>query len=119
MEEIRMFARVLKCKRGVLPFKYLGVPVGANMRKASSWEPIISKFQSKLSSWKAKMLSFGGRLVLIKSVMSNLPVYFFSLYRAPSKVIKYIDRIRMNFFGVGASKIKKYLGFHGKMLLLP
>nr|GEU95267.1 ribonuclease H-like domain, reverse transcriptase, RNA-dependent DNA polymerase [Tanacetum cinerariifolium] len=41
---------------------------------------------------EARMLSFGGRLVLIKSVMSNMPVYFFSLYRALCKVIKSLDR---------------------------
>ena len=53
------------------------------------------------------MLSFGGRLVLIKSVMSNLPVYFFSLYRAPSEIIKILDRNRMNFFWVGGLEDKK------------
>ncbi|PWA52463.1 Glycoside hydrolase, family 81 [Artemisia annua] len=73
LEEVRSFARLLKCKGEVLPFKYLGLLVSANMRKVSSWKTIIDKFQSKLSLWKAKMLSFRGRLVLIKSVMSNLP----------------------------------------------
>lgn len=99
----------------LLPFKYLGLPVGANMRKAFSWDSIISKFQSKLSSWKAKMLLFAGRLVLIKSVMSNLPVYFFSLYWAQCKVIKALDRIRMNILGWEPRRKKIYHGFHGKM----
>lgn len=30
--------------------------------------------------------------------MSNLPVYFFSLYLAPCEIIKTLDRIRINFF---------------------
>nr|KAJ0185609.1 hypothetical protein LSAT_V11C900469600 [Lactuca sativa] len=38
-----------------------------NMLLESNWKPIISKFQEKLSNWKASTLSFGGRLTLIKA----------------------------------------------------
>ncbi|PWA63752.1 reverse transcriptase domain, Reverse transcriptase zinc-binding domain protein [Artemisia annua] len=65
------------------------------------------------------MLSFGGRLLLIKSVMSNLPVYFFSLYRAPCKVIKYLDRIRMNFFWGGSLEDRKISWISWKDITAP
>ena len=47
-------------------FSYIGIPVGANMTLKRNWRPIIDKFQSSLSIWKAKTLSLGGRLTLIK-----------------------------------------------------
>ena len=69
--KIDNYARILGCEKGSLPFLYLGVPVGANMSLKRNWLPIIEKTKSKLSAWKEKTLSFGGRLTLIQSVLDN------------------------------------------------
>ncbi|KVI06675.1 hypothetical protein Ccrd_014968 [Cynara cardunculus var. scolymus] len=47
-----------------------------------SWTPIIEKFKYRLSLWKARSISFRGRLTLIKLVLGSLALYFFSLFRA-------------------------------------
>ncbi|PWA65795.1 reverse transcriptase domain, Reverse transcriptase zinc-binding domain protein [Artemisia annua] len=57
-----------------LPCTYLGLPIGANMNKGDNWKPIIENFHKKLTSWKARNLSFGGRLTLIKSVLVCSPI---------------------------------------------
>ncbi|GKA18014.1 hypothetical protein Tco_0697851, partial [Tanacetum coccineum] len=59
-------------------------------------------FSEKLSSWKAKNVSYGGRLTLVKSVLGSLPLYCFSLFRAPLKVINVLEGIRRQFFWGGA-----------------
>ncbi|KAJ9556398.1 hypothetical protein OSB04_011012 [Centaurea solstitialis] len=82
-DEVLGWTRVIGCGSGSLPFTYLGLPVGASMKKVSHWEKVIIKFKNKLSSWKAKWLSFGGRLSLVKSVLSSLPLYYFSFFHAP------------------------------------
>ncbi|GKB75710.1 hypothetical protein Tco_0942605 [Tanacetum coccineum] len=64
----------------------------------------------RLSSWKSKSLSFGGRLTLVKSVLGSLGVYYFSTFKAPSKVINTLEGIRRKYFG-DALWMKK--GFHG------
>ncbi|KAJ9565542.1 hypothetical protein OSB04_001508 [Centaurea solstitialis] len=97
-EEVQKVAHWLNCKKGSIPFTYLGLPVGDNMAKASAWKPIIDKFKSRLSLWKAKHLSAGGRLCLIKSVLGGLGNYFFSLYKAPNKVLSSLESIRRRFF---------------------
>lgn len=56
----RVAAEFLHCKSGEIPFKYLGLPVGANPRKVSTWEPIIVTLERKLALWKGRYLSFGG-----------------------------------------------------------
>ncbi|KAJ9564171.1 hypothetical protein OSB04_000137 [Centaurea solstitialis] len=48
--------------------------------------------------WKADSLSAGGKLTLCKSVLGSLGLYFFSLFRAPIKVIGELERIRRRFF---------------------
>ncbi|GJX97357.1 reverse transcriptase domain, reverse transcriptase zinc-binding domain protein [Tanacetum coccineum] len=78
-----------------------------NMRRLGAWRPVIEKFKKRLSGWKAKSMSFGGRLTLVKSVLGSLPLYHFSMFRVPSCVINALESIRRNFFGVGWGKIKK------------
>ncbi|CAI8606064.1 unnamed protein product [Vicia faba] len=36
-------AKVLNCKVRSVPFLYLGLPVGANPRNTSTWDPVIDK----------------------------------------------------------------------------
>lgn len=77
------------------------------MNLGKNWRPIIRKFQSKLSNWKSKTLSFGGRLTLIKSVLGNLPTYFMSLFKAPSGVLEELEKIRRRFLWGGQEDKKK------------
>jgi len=96
-------AQLLECQIVQLPLTYLGVPLGANMRKIASWQPVIEKIQLKLSSWKAKCLSRPGKLVLIKSVLNSLPVCYLSLFKMPKGVAKEIIKLQRNFLWSGDS----------------
>jgi len=88
-----MAAAELQCKLIELPITYLGVPLGANMRKFSSWQPVIDRIKIRLSTWKANCISRAGRLVLIKVVLSSLSVYYLSIFKMPKKVIAEIIRL--------------------------
>nr|GEY70179.1 putative RNA-directed DNA polymerase, eukaryota, reverse transcriptase zinc-binding domain protein [Tanacetum cinerariifolium] len=48
-------------------------------------------FHKRLSKWKSKSLSIGGRLMLIKSILGRLGVYYFSTFKAPIKVINKLE----------------------------
>ncbi|GKB13304.1 hypothetical protein Tco_0847227, partial [Tanacetum coccineum] len=61
---------VLKC-----PFYYLGTRVGGSMTRVQAWQEIVEKVKSRLSKWKSKTLSIGGRLTLLKSVLGSIPVF--------------------------------------------
>ena len=80
---------------------YLGIPLGANMRKIASWQCIIDKIQKRLSSWKSSCLSMADRLVLIKSVLNYLPIYYLSLFSLPKKVANEIIRLQRRFLWTG------------------
>ncbi|GAU23785.1 hypothetical protein TSUD_26930 [Trifolium subterraneum] len=60
------------------------LPIGGNPRRIQFWLPLIEKIRKRLSGWKCKNLSIGGRLILLKSVLSSIPVYFLSFFKAPS-----------------------------------
>ena len=66
------------------------------------------RFQKKLSGWKDKMLSIGGRLVLINSVLSNLSMFMLSFFEVPRGVLKRLDYYRSRFFWQSDGHKKKY-----------
>ncbi|GJZ46309.1 RNA-directed DNA polymerase, eukaryota [Tanacetum coccineum] len=70
-----------------LPFTYLGV------------------------KWKAKALSVGGRLTLIKSVLGSLPTYYMSMFKVPDGVLNHLDGLR-NSFLLGADKDERKMTFY-------
>jgi len=91
-------AMVLNCKVGSVPFVYLGMPIGGNPRRLSFWELLLNRIKSRLLGWSSKHLSFGGRLILLKSVLSSLPVYALSFFKAPTGIISSIESLFNCFF---------------------
>ncbi|GJV84912.1 RNA-directed DNA polymerase, eukaryota, reverse transcriptase zinc-binding domain protein [Tanacetum coccineum] len=96
--KVRSTAESIGCSTFVSPFNFLGVKVGGLMSRRSSWDDVIGKLSSRLSKWKLKALSIGGRLTLIKSVLSSLPLYQMSSSKCPMGVISNLESIRHNFF---------------------
>nr|GEV85334.1 RNA-directed DNA polymerase, eukaryota, reverse transcriptase zinc-binding domain protein [Tanacetum cinerariifolium] len=79
-------------------FKYLGIMVGENMSSIRAWDETVNKLKLRLSSWKLKTLSIGGRLTLLKLVLGSTPIYNMSLFKVPKAVLKSMESIRLNFF---------------------
>ena len=77
-------ASVLRCRVGKVPFVYLGLSIGGDSCRLIFWEPLLRSIKSRLSGYSSRFLSFGGRLVLLKSVLTSLPVYAVSFFKAPS-----------------------------------
>ena len=105
--EVNDVANLLGCQIGETPFDYLGIKVGANMNRCNNWRKVVEIFEGRLSSWKARLLSIGGRVTLIKAVLQSLPVYYFSLYKAPDKILKTLDGLMKRFLWAGSDSVKK------------
>ena len=73
--------------------KYLGLPLGATFKDKTIWNPILEKMERRLAGWKRLYLSKGGRVTLIKSILSNLPTHFLSLFPIPASVANQIERL--------------------------
>jgi hypothetical protein len=61
-----------------------------------------------MSSWKGKLLTVGGWLVLISSVLTGLPLFMLSFFRIPKRVLKKLDYYRSRFFWQCDEHKKKY-----------
>lgn len=49
-----------------------GLPV--DVSKPSAFDPLLQNINRRLQSWKARMLSLAGKLILIKSVLEALSI---------------------------------------------
>jgi len=83
-------ASLLNCKVGKIPFLYLGLSIGGDPRRLGFWEPVVSNIKSRLAVWQSRFLSFGGRLIHLKSVLASLHVYALSFFKAPPGIISLI-----------------------------
>jgi len=59
---------------------------------------VEDRFEKRLSGWKGKLISVGGRLVLINSVLSSLPMCFVILFEVPHGVLRKIEYYRSRFY---------------------
>lgn len=83
------------------------MPLGMNPRLTATWKPIMEKIKKRLAPWKRRYISFGGRVTLIKSVLNSLPIYYMSLFKVPSGVVKEIEMTQANFLWGGAELKRK------------
>ena len=95
--DLLCYTKTLNCNQMEVPFKYLGLEVGGNPQKKKFWEPVLSKLKARLSVWKGRFLSMAGRICVIKSVLTVVPLYYLSLFRAPNSVCKSITIIQRRF----------------------
>nr|GEZ52252.1 putative RNA-directed DNA polymerase, eukaryota, reverse transcriptase zinc-binding domain protein [Tanacetum cinerariifolium] len=89
------------------PFNYLGSRLGDLLSRIQSWHDATEGMHTRLSKWKLKTLSIGGRLTLLKSVLGAIPIYHMSIFKVPMKVLHNMKSVRARFFnGADANSMK-------------
>ncbi|KAL5554075.1 hypothetical protein UlMin_041476 [Ulmus minor] len=87
--------------------KYLGLPCFSGRNKQGLFSSIRDRVWNKLSGWKSKLLSTGGKETLIKSVIQAIPAYAMNLFKLPSSLIKELHRLCGQFWWGGESGKRK------------
>nr|GEW91211.1 RNA-directed DNA polymerase, eukaryota [Tanacetum cinerariifolium] len=109
---VEQAASLIGCSIMSNKFRYLGVMVGEYSSRIKAWDDVIFKLRSRLSKWKVKTLSIGGRLTLLKFVLGALPIYNMSIFKVPTGVLNVMETISSRFFN-GADQSEKKL--HGSL----
>ncbi|KAG2674106.1 hypothetical protein I3760_13G120400 [Carya illinoinensis] len=80
------------------PVTYLGVPLVEGRLTSRVLEPLIEKIQKKVAGWKLHLLSQGGRLTLIKHVLSCMTTHHLAVLNVPMKIFKKLNSLISTFF---------------------
>lgn len=86
-----LFCSELDFGEGTLPITYLGIPLIASNLKENHCSSLVQKIENKLSHWNNKMLSYSGRLLLIKAVLTGIHLTGPHL-SFPMKVIQNLEK---------------------------
>lgn len=91
--------------------KYLGIVVSqSNRQQDITHELLMDKLYKKLAGWKIGMLSFAGRVALLKSVLTSIPVYYMTVAALPTRTVTEIDRLLRKFVW-GKLNEDRYISF--------
>jgi hypothetical protein len=105
-QHINAAQTLLPCTLESFPCKYLGLPLSVRKLSKNDFFGLIDKIADKLPGWKASFLQPAGRAVLVKAVLTAVPIYHLIALQCPKWVIKAIDKIRRVFLWKGRKDIK-------------
>lgn len=98
---LKSVSEILGFPRKTAPITYLGVPLFKGRPKVAYFDGLLDSIALRLNNWKNRLLSPGGRLVLLKSVLSSMPIYLMSILKLPKLVIKKLNSIFASFLWTG------------------
>ena len=68
--------------------KYLGLPALVGIDRSDCFKHLIDRVRSKTKGWKEKLLSMGGKEILIKSIAQAVPVFTMMVFKIPKNICK-------------------------------
>lgn len=79
--------------------RYLGLPSMVGRNKYQAFKELKERLQKRVDGRSARLLSVGGRKVLIKSVLQSVPIYAMSCFYSPILCAKIWNRYLQDFGG--------------------
>lgn len=105
--KIRDICNKLEIQAGNVGEKYLGLPMIINRITKESFYDIITKAQSKITTWYNKYLSYAGRSILVNHVLTTLPLYTMNTHKIPEITLNKINSISKHFLWNASAQTNK------------
>jgi hypothetical protein len=89
---VKSLAKGFECIVGPLPFTYLGLLMGTTKPKMVEFMPFVDRLERHLIA-SSSFLAYGGRLHLIASCLSSMPIFFLCSLDISEGILKKVNRI--------------------------
>ena len=86
-------ANIFGCVVGKMHFTYLGLPLGTTKPTIHDLMPLVCRLERRLST-TLNMISYGGKLSLLNSVITLLLIYAMCTLKLPAGIVELLDKIR-------------------------
>lgn len=73
----------LRMEKGLLPLKYLGIPIYSTKLKYIKCKSLIEKITKPITHWIRMFLSYGDRVSLISSALNGIKSYWDQVFYSP------------------------------------
>lgn len=90
-------ANCLDLQKKDFPITYFGCPIFVGRKKIQYFSNIATKIIQKVSSWNSTLLSAGGKIILIKHVLTSIPTHLLSICQPPKTILTQMERVFANF----------------------
>ncbi|WMV19394.1 hypothetical protein MTR67_012779 [Solanum verrucosum] len=70
------------------PITYLGCPLYIGRQRIIYYSQLVEKVSKKICGWQARILSFGGKITLVKHALQSIPIHTMAAISPPSTTIK-------------------------------
>ncbi|XP_027069890.2 uncharacterized protein [Coffea arabica] len=89
--------QILGYNKRDFPIRYLGCPLYTGRSKKVYYTDIYNAVANRILSWKNQILSLGGRVVLIQSVLSSMPIHLLAAASPPKGMLMVIEKLFAKF----------------------
>jgi hypothetical protein len=73
--QVQLAASIFPLQVVEFPMMYIGIPLSVTKLHKAALQLLVNKVANRLPTWKGKLMHHSGRLILIKTIMTAIPVY--------------------------------------------
>jgi hypothetical protein len=100
-EAVDSITGILPCPVVNMPCNYLGLPLSVRKLQRTDLEPVLDKLASKLSLWKARLMTREGRALYVQVVFTASVVYQLMALELEPWFLQAVDKLRHGFLWTG------------------
>jgi hypothetical protein len=89
---------ILNINTEALSDKYLGLPALVGADRSDCFMHFVERILQRIKGWKEKLLSIGGKEILLKAIAQAIPVYAMLVFLLPKNVCKKISDVISQFW---------------------
>ncbi|EOY34748.1 Uncharacterized protein TCM_042328 [Theobroma cacao] len=92
-QEQTIIAQATGFNHQLLPITYLGAPLYKGHKKVILFNDLVAKIEERITGWENKILSPGGRITLLRSVLASLPIYLLQVLKPPVCILERVNSL--------------------------
>lgn len=94
-EDKQRLHSIMACDISEFLCKYLGLPLSLRRLTKTDLQPYLDKIADALPAWKASLMVTSGRLVLVRAVLTAIPLHLLITLDVPKWFVK-VSKVKTN-----------------------
>jgi hypothetical protein len=86
VEDKEVICSILNILTEAMTDKYLGLPATVGMDRSDCFMFLVDRVIKRIDGWKEKLLSAGGREILLKAIAQAIPSYMMSTFMISEQI---------------------------------